>query len=104
MTDSTEDPTAHARWLEQEIARQRSYLESVDRDRGRAPFLLLGFVVAIPVGIFYGWIKALLVCLGTVALLLSIYYLTAMHRSQYLHKIAGLENDLREVQRTLPRR
>ena len=69
------------------------------RDRQRAPFLLLGFILAIPVGIMFGWFKAILVCVGSIALLISALYLTTVHRSQYLQKIASLEEQMKEAER-----
>lgn len=99
MADSQNDPEAHVAWLRKELDWQRKNLEGVDNDRKKAPFLLLGIVLAIPVGILWGWIKAVLVVIGTLALLTSAYYLTAGHRSEYLQKIAGLEKELREAER-----
>lgn len=93
-----DDPEAHVAWLRKELDWQRKNLEGVDNDRKKAPFLLLGIVLAIPVGILWGWIKAVLVVIGTLALLTSAYYLTAGHRSEYLQKIAGLEKELREAE------
>lgn len=99
MNQTPDDPVAHVEWLQKELEWQRKNLEGVDNDRRRAPFILVGLVLAIPIGILWGWIKAILVCIGTLALLTSAYYLTAGHRSEYLQKIAGLEKELKEAER-----
>jgi polyferredoxin len=99
MNPDRDDPEAHVAWLRREIEWQKKNLEGVDNDRKKAPFLLLGLVLAIPVGIIWSWVHAVLVVIGTFALLTSAYYLTAGHRSEYLQKIAGLESELREAER-----
>ena len=100
MTEQTDNTEAHLRWLQSQIDWNKQNLESVSRDRRRAPFIVLaGFVAAIPVGIFFDFVKAVLVCIASIALTISALYLTTGHRMQYQEKIADLERKLKDSER-----
>ncbi len=100
MTQAPDNHEAHLRWLQSQIDWNKKNLESVNRDRQRSPFLVvIGIVAAIPTGFVFGWFKAVLVCLGAIALTISALYLTTGHRLQYLEKIASLERELKESEK-----
>ncbi len=91
---------ARLAFLEREIAWQRGQLESVERDQRKAPYLLVGILLAIPAGFIWGWVQSILVVLGSIALFLSAMYLTAGHRSEYRDKIVSLEKEKSELEHT----
>jgi hypothetical protein len=92
------DRARHRAYLEEELASQRRFLESLDRDRRRAPLLLLLLPLAVPAAIWLGAFAAVLVVLGTIALLIGAYYLVWGHRTEYQAKIRQLERELAALQ------
>jgi len=95
MTPDPEfDPAVHRAYLEEDLSRQRTYLESLDRDRRRAPYLAGLLLLTIPAGLLFGGIGVLLVILGTIATLVTAYYLLWGHKTEYQAKIRELEREI----------
>ncbi len=83
--------------LETDIEWTRTNLASLERDRARLPWLFALAGLAIPVGIKWGFLAALLTALGAVFLTTAGLYIVAGHRSEYEAKIQALEEELRRV-------
>jgi hypothetical protein len=83
--------------IEEKLQRHRKYLESLDRDARRVPWLGALALGALPAGYFWGVTIAALVVVGTVFLVGSAYYLIWGHRAEYVQKIAELQSEQRRL-------
>lgn len=83
--------------LETDIEWTRNNLSSLERDRSRMPWLFGLALFAIPVGIRWGILAAVLTALGTAFLTAAGLYIIAGHRSEYEAKLRSLEEELARV-------
>ncbi len=87
MSDQKKQLLADIEWT-------RQNMESLARDRSRLPWLFLLVLLAIPVGVKWGFLAALATAGGVVFLTVAGLYIIAGHRSEYEAKIRSLEEEL----------
>lgn len=86
---------AYREELEEELAFQRKNLESLQRDRKRLPWLLLGTAASVPAGLLFGWIWFLGLFVGSIVFLITGAYIVAGHTNEYTQKVRALEAELK---------
>lgn len=92
------DPIAvRRRQLQARQADLRRHLESLRRDQRRVPWLLLGLLLTVPAGWWWGVKGAALVTIGTLILVGSAAYLIWGHRVEYEQKLAEVAAELRRL-------
>jgi tetrahydromethanopterin S-methyltransferase subunit G len=84
--------------LRARIAKLEKRLEDVKRDWRQLRWGGLGVIVALPAGLMFGWVAALVVTLIVAATFLTTFYLTRGYRIQYTHDIGELRRRLEEAE------
>ena len=81
---TTEDPDA-------EIARIKGQILEIDRFLRRAPWLGASVLFAIPAGLMFGGVAALLVATATITTTGIAIYIPWTHRLEHRRRLAELE-------------
>jgi len=92
---STND--AYRAELEEEISFHRGNLDGLQRDKKRLPWLLLVTVASIPAGLMFGMLWFLGLFAGSLAFFICGNYIVAGHGTEYRHKLAALETELKNL-------
>lgn len=84
-------------YLEERLQFVQKNFTNLERDKRKVPWLLLLVFLAIPAGIFKGWIVAFLTVAATLFTVGAAYYLLWGHRSEYVQKIQELQAELKRL-------
>jgi hypothetical protein len=97
-------PKTRRQRIEEEIAYLETQLVQVQRDRERAPWLLVGLVFLLPAAYFYSWVGAAIAFVVVATTTGCAFYLSVGHRAEYEDKIARLQKELEALERPAPAR
>ncbi|MFW6051327.1 MAG: hypothetical protein ACODAU_09145 [Myxococcota bacterium] len=85
--------------LEAELERLQRELDSLERDWKRVPWFAALLVLTVPAGILWGAVGALLVILGTGALMGTAAYLIAVRKNEYRGEMRDVRRDIEILER-----
>ena len=101
MTEPDINPAEQRRlrkaYLEERLQFVQKNFNNLERDKRRIPWLFLLIFLAIPMGIFKGWVAAFLTVAATLFTVGAAYYLAWGHRSEYVQKMGELREELKKL-------